>query len=113
MTDIEKLLNLEARVKDFVTDQKRNGISLFKWREKMNIHKESLISVGKFLVLQIYEEAFDQALTLPTDFAMKSSQFLKFVIATRNRSYIEIGQIGSMDDFSLIVHVLSKKLPFC
>jgi hypothetical protein len=59
----------------------------------MNIHKESLILVGKFLVLQIYEEAFDQALTFPTEFTTKSLQFLKFVIATRNRSYIETGQI--------------------
>lgn len=73
---------------------------------------ESLISVGKLLVLQIYEEPFDQALTLPAEFAMKSLQFLKFVIASRNRSYIEIGQIGSMDDFSLIVRVLSKNCHF-
>jgi hypothetical protein len=64
-------------------------------------------------VLRIYEEAFDQAQMLPVESAMKSLQFLKFVIAPRNRSYIEIGRIGSMDDFSLIVHVLSKKLPFC
>jgi len=31
---------------------------------------ESLILVGKFLVLQIYEEAFDQALMLPAEFAI-------------------------------------------
>jgi hypothetical protein len=73
---------------------------------------ESLISVVKFLVLQIYEEEFEQALMLPGESATKSLQFLKFVIAPRNRSYIEIGQIGSMDDFSLIVCVLSKTCHF-
>jgi len=36
----------------------------------VNIHMESLILVGKFLVLQIYEEAFDQALMLPAEFAI-------------------------------------------
>jgi len=72
LTHIAKLPNLEARVKNSVTDRKHTGISLSNWREKVNIHMESLLSVGKFLVLQIYEEAFDKALTLPAEFVMKS-----------------------------------------
>jgi hypothetical protein len=64
---------------------------------------ESLILFEQFLVLQIYEQAFDQALMLPAEFVTNSLQFLKFVIAARNRSYIEIGQIGSIDDFSMIM----------
>jgi hypothetical protein len=74
---------------------------------------ESLILFGQFLVLQIYKQSFDQALILPAEFATNSSQFLKFVIAARNRSYIVMGQIGSKDYFSMIVHVLSKQLSLC
>jgi hypothetical protein len=44
---------------------------------------------------------------------MNALQFHKFVIAARKSSYFELGQIGNMDEISLIVGVLSKKLSFC